>query len=331
MSTIRDVAKLAGVSVATVSRVLNGTAKVSDEARRAVLNAQEALDFHLNANARALAQQESQTVGVLVSSVDDPYFANMIKACDEAAWERGKMVLVTQGYYDQEREQMALNAMISRQCAGLVVHAIALPDDAMARYMAQFPCMVLVNRLLKGFEERCVNIDNVGGMELAVNELIANGRRNIAYVNSSMKILDADYRCQGYLRALRRAGIDADPALAVKVPPTLEGGAEAARILMERQKSIDGIACYNDALAAGVMNTLMTNDVDVPGQISITGFDDLPLARVIHPALTTVTNPSDEIGRCATELTLAIHDGRPCHLPPFETRLIRRGSVVPKA
>ncbi|MDD7022999.1 MAG: substrate-binding domain-containing protein, partial [Aeromonadales bacterium] len=92
-----------------------------------------------------------------------------------------------------------------------------------------------------------------------------------------------------------------------------------------------GIACYNDALAAGVMNTLMTNDVDVPGQISITGFDDLPLARVIHPALTTVTNPSDEIGRCATELTLAIHDGRPCHLPPFETRLIRRGSVVPKA
>ncbi len=331
MATIRDVAKLAGVSVATVSRVLNGTAKVSDEARRAVLSAQEALDFHLNANARALAQQESQTVGVLVSSVDDPYFANMIKSCDEAAWTHGKMVLVTQGYYDEEREQMALNAMISRQCAGLVVHAIALPDEVMVRYMEQFKCMVLVNRLLRGFEDRCVNIDNVGGMELAVNELIAAGRRRIAFVNSSMKILDADYRHQGYLRALEKAGLEASPELTVKVPPTLEGGAEAAGILTKAGESIDAVACYNDAIAAGVMNTLLTAGISVPGDVSVTGFDDLPLARVMHPALTTVTNPSGEIGRCATELTLALHDGRPYSLPPFRTVLVRRGSVAPRA
>jgi LacI family transcriptional regulator len=330
MATIRDVAKLAGVSVATVSRVLNGTAKVSDEARHAVLSAQEALNFHLNENARALAQHQSQTVGVLVSSVDDPYFANMIKACDETAWKHGKMVLVTQGYYDAEREEMALNAMISRQCAGLIVHAIALSDETMIRYMKQFPCMVLVNRLIKGFEERCVNIDNVGGMELAVNELIAAGRRKIAYVNSSLKILDAGYRCHGYLRALEKAGIKPDPTLVIRQPPTLEGGARAALELLPRISEIDGISCYNDALASGIMNTLLTHGIDVPGQVSVTGFDDLPLARVMHPALTTVTNPSDEIGRCATELTLALQDGKPYSLPRFETRLIRRGSVVPK-
>lgn len=328
MATIRDVAKLAGVSVATVSRVLNGTARVSDEATKAVLNARECLNFHLNANARALASQESDTVGVLVSSVDDPYFANMIKACDETAWSHHKMVLVTQGYYDGQREIMALNAMIARQCAGLVVHAIAIPDEIMQRYMEHFPYMVLVNRLLKGFESRCVNINNIGGMELAVSELTSAGRRKIVFVNSSLKILDATYRYQGYMNALKKAGISEDQAFCLKVPPTLEGGVQAAGQLMPRIRQIDGIACYNDAQASGIINTLLTNGIRVPEDISVTGFDDLPLSRVIHPALTTVTNPSDTIGKCATELTLALHDGRSYTLPEFETRLIRRRSVV---
>lgn len=327
MATIRDVAKLAGVSVATVSRVLNGSAKVSTATREAVIKARNDLGFHLNANAKALAQQDSSTIGVLVSDVTDPYFAAMVKASEEVAHRQGKMLFVTQGFHEVDRELRAINSLIARQCACLVVHALAIPDQIMSAYMRDYPYMVLVNRILKGYEDRCVNINNFKCMVTIVNELIAAGHRRIAYVNSSHRILDADERLAGYYSAMHDAGLEINPALVLYAPPSMDGGYEVADRLLSIRGQFDAVACYNDALAAGLMARFTKEHIPLPDEISITGFDNLPLCNFLIPGLTTIVNPIEQMGRSAAELSLALYNHQEYRLPEFDTTVVRRDSV----
>ncbi|MBO6258821.1 MAG: substrate-binding domain-containing protein [Succinivibrio sp.] len=327
MATIRDVARLANVSVATVSRVLNGTAKVSDEAKNAVLEATHALGFYLNANARALAQKDSEIIGVLVSEVSDPYFGVMVRSCEEVAHSNEKILLVAQGFHEEKRELRAINSLLSHRCAGLVVHALAVPDKVMAEYMKSFPYMVMINRVLPGFEDRCVNINNFRGMYLTTKTLIENGHRKIAYVNSSHRILDADERCNGYRQALLDHGCEVNENLILKVSPSLEGGTTAAHKLLEHKDEFTAVACYNDALAAALMAVFADKGIKVPEQISVIGFDNLFLSSCLNPPLTTVTNPVDIMGKYATLLSLALYNHQEFKLPEFETKLIWRKSV----
>lgn len=327
MSTIRDVAKRAGVSVATVSRVLNGKEGVSIDKRDAVIRARNELGFHLNANAKALAQQDSDTIGVLVSDVSDPYFSTMIKASEEVAHSHGKMLFVTQGFHDVTRELRALNSLISRQCACLVIHALAIPDQILSRYLHDYPYMVLVNRIVKGYEDRCVNINNSRGMFLIVNELIQAGCRRIAYVNSCHHILDADERLSGYYSAMHQAGLEIDPDLVLSEQPYFEGGFKAATILLKLKGKFDAVACYNDAQASTIISSFMRNGINVPKDVCVTGFDNLPLSVCLNPTLTTITNPVMDMGRCAAELSLALYNHEDYKLPEFKTEIIRRESV----
>ena len=135
MATIRDVAKLAGVSVATVSRVLNGSSKVSQQSREAVLKAQHELDFHLNASARTLARKDSEIIGVTVSDLSDPYFGCMVKACENAARRLSCSLIVCQGFHEEQREIVAIDTLLTHHCRGLIVHALTIPDDHMADYL----------------------------------------------------------------------------------------------------------------------------------------------------------------------------------------------------
>lgn len=327
MATIRDVAKLAGVSVATVSRVLNGSARVSAAAHDAVIKARNELGFHLNANAKALAQQDSSTIGVLVSEVTDPYFATMVKASEEVAHQHGKMLFVTQGFHEVDRELRAINSLIARQCACLVVHALAIPDQLMTTYMHNYPYMVLINRILKGYEDRCVNINNFKCMFTIVNELIAAGHKKIAFLNSSHRILDADERLAGYYSAMHDSGLEINPSLVIYTPPSMDGGLEAAERLLTIRQDFDAVACYNDAIAAGLMARFIQEQIEIPDEVSITGFDNLPLCNFLTPTLTTIVNPIEQMGRCAAELSMALYNHQEYKLPEFDTTVIRRNSV----
>lgn len=328
MPTIRDVAKLANVSVATVSRVLNGTAKVSDAARKAVLDAQQSLGFYLNANAKALAQKDSETVGVLVSDLSDPYFGVMVKACEEVAHRKDKILMVAQGFHEEEREIRAINNLVSHQCSGLIIHALAISDEQLAGYMRNFRYMVLINRILPGFEERCVNINNFEGMKTAASYLISQGHHKIAYVSSSHRILDADERFKGYVSALEESGYSFDPKLLLKEPPSLEGGAAAAEKLLALRDRFTGVCCYNDAMAAGIMAKFTEAGIKIPEEKSIIGFDNLYMSSCLTPPLTTVTNPVFTMGQSAIQLSLSLYSGKnDFTLPVFATDLIKRKSV----
>lgn len=331
MATIRDVARKANVSVATVSRVLNGSTKVSQKSKDAVLAAQKELGFYLNANARALAQRDSHTIGIVVSDVSDPYFGAMIRACDDAIHDKGYNLIVGQGYHNAEREHRAIDDIISYQCRGLIVHALALDEATLRSYLDTVPYMVLINRVIPGYESRCLACDNYQGERLAVNELIAHGHRKIAYINSSHSILDAQERLQGYIDSLTAHGIKFDPRLVFSGEPALEGGAHAAQELLAHLKpgtDFTAVACYSDVMAAGLMGVFHHHKISIPDDISLTGFDNLFLGRCLIPALTTIDNPVKLMAEEAIARSLTLYEGNSIGAPHrIDVSLITRDSI----
>lgn len=331
MVTIRDVAKRAQVSVATVSRVLNGSPKVSTKSRDAVLTAQKELGFYLNANARALAQRDSHTIGVVVSDVSDPYFGNVIRSCEDVVHNVGYNLIVSQGYHNIQRERQAIDDLLTYQCRGLVVHALTLSDQELTDYMEKVPYMVLINRVLKGFEERCLTCDNYTGERLAVDELIAQGHTKIAFIGSSHKILDSRERRNGYLDSLKSHGLKSERKLVTSGDPSLEGGAHAATKLLANAtpgKDFTAIAVYSDVMAAGVMGVLHQNHYRIPEDISITGFDNLYLSRCLIPQLTTIDNPISTMAQEAIQRSIALYEGKTIPEPHMlEVKLIVRDSI----
>ncbi|TKI05942.1 HTH-type transcriptional regulator GalR [Martelella alba] len=333
MATIKDVAKLAGVSVATVSRVINNSPKASDGSRQAVLNAMEELQYHPNANARALAQQSTETLGLIVADVSDPFFGAMVKAVEQIAYQTGNFLLIGNGYHIVEKERQAIEQLIRHRCAALVVHAQMIPEEELTALMAHIPGMVLINRILPAFDNRCVALDDRYGAWLATRHLIQQGHQRIAFICSCHPISDSTDRLQGYLDALTDHHIEIDEKLIAYGEPDAVGGEQAITDLLGRGRNFTAIACYNDSMAAGAMAVLSDNGIDVPEQMSLVGFDDVLISRYLRPRLTTIRYPVVAMATQAAQLALALAKGEP--LPEvtntFNPTLVRRHSVAPPA
>ena len=329
MATIKDVAKLAGVSVATVSRVINHSPKASDSSREAVQNAMQHLQYHPNANARALAQQATETLGLIVADVSDPFFGAMVKAVEQVAYATGNFLLIGNGYHNVEKERQAIEQLIRHRCAALVVHAKMLPEDELTSLMQQIPGMVLINRTLPGFEQRCIALDDRYGSWLATRHLIQAGHQRIAILCSNHGISDASDRLQGYIDTLPEHNIPVDDKLIAYAEPDEIGGEKAMADLLGLGKGFTAVTCYNDPMAAGALSVLSDNSIDVPGEISLIGFDDVLISRYLRPRLTTVRYPVVAMANQAAQLALALANGQP--LPEtthmFSPTLVRRHSV----
>jgi len=330
MATIKDVAKLAKVSVATVSRVLNESSKVSDSARESVLAAMQQLAYRPNANARALVNQASDTIGLLVGDVSDPFFGALAKAVETVARESGKHLLIGNGLYDAEKERQELELLISKRCDSLVVHAKALSDAELLEYADKVPGMVIISRYIEAIADRCVALDDQAGTRLATEHLISQGHSKIVHLKSSMGIADADEREQGYLQALNAAGIPHDPDYIEAGHPNELGGEQAMLNLLGRGIAFTAVVAYNDGMAAGAISVLADNGISVPEQVSVIGFDDVIFARFLRPKLTTMRYPVDMMAIKATRLSIDLVDGNPVandrkHI--FMPTLINRNSV----
>ncbi|MBW9432937.1 HTH-type transcriptional regulator GalR [Atlantibacter hermannii] len=330
MATIKDVARLAGVSVATVSRVINASPKASEASRAAVQSAMEQLNYHPNANARALAQQTTETVGLVVGDVSDPFFGAMVKAVEQVAYHTGNFLLIGNGYHNEQKERQAIEQLIRHRCAALVVHAKMLPDSELIPLLKQIPGMVLINRIVPGFEQRCIALDDRYGAWLATRHLIQQGHSRIGYICSTHAISDAEDRLQGYYVALKEHGLPINDRLVTFAEPDESGGEQAMTELLGRGKHFTAVACYNDSMAAGAMGVLNDNGIDVPNEISLIGFDDILISRYIRPRLTTVRYPIVTMATQAAELALALAQNQTpsevTHL--FSPTLVRRHSVA---
>jgi len=330
MATIKDVARLAGVSVATVSRVINASPKASNASRAAVQSAMEQLNYHPNANARALAQQTTETIGLVVGDVSDPFFGAMVKAVEQVAYHTGNFFLLGNGYHNEHKERQAIEQLIRHRCASLVVHAKMLPDSELILLLKQIPGMVLINRIVPGFEDRCVALDDRYGAWLATRHLIQQGHTRVGYICSTHSISDAEDRLQGYYDALKEHGLPINDRLVTFAEPDESGGEQAMTELLGRGKQFTAVACYNDSMAAGAMGVLNDNGIDVPNEISLIGFDDILISRYVRPRLTTVRYPIVTMATQAAELALSLAQNKTpsevTHL--FSPTLVRRHSVA---
>ncbi|WP_261640176.1 HTH-type transcriptional regulator GalS [Erwinia mallotivora] len=330
MITIRDVAREAGVSVATVSRVLNNSSAVTAETRDMVLSVVDALGYRPNANAQALATQVSDTIGVVVMDVSDPFFGALVKAVDTVAQRMQKHVLINNSYHQADKERHAIEVLIRQRCNALVVHAKALGDAELAVWMDQVPGMVLINRLLPGYAHRCVCLDNVSGALMATRMLQQQGHQRIGYLDSGHAIEDGEQRRAGWQQALMEQGVEPPESWVASAEPDLQGGEAAMVELLGRNLHLTAVFAYNDSMAAGALAALKDNGIAVPQHLSVVGFDDIPVARYTDPQLTTVRYPIISMAKLATELALKGAEGtldvsaRHCFMPT----LVRRHSVA---
>ncbi len=205
-----------------------------------------------------------------------------------------------------------------------------IPDEELAGLMKQIPGMVLINRILPGYETRCVALDDRYGAWLATRHLIQQGHTRIGYLCSNHDISDAEDRLQGYYAALEESGLPCNDRLVTFAEPDESGGEQAMTELLGRGRHFSAVACYNDSMAAGAMGVLNDNGIDVPREISLIGFDDVLISRYVRPRLTTVRYPIVTMATQAAELALALAEQRPApeitHL--FSPTLVRRHSVV---
>jgi len=330
MITIRDVARHANVSVATVSRVLNNSALVSQETRETVMQAVAQLGYRPNANAQALATQVSDTIGVIVMDVSDAFFGALVKAVDTVAQEHQKYVLIGNSYHEAEKERHAIEVLIRQRCNALIVHSKALSDEELTGFMEQIPGMVLINRVVPGYAHRCVCLDNVSGAVMATRMLLNNGHQRIGYLASSHQIEDNDLRREGWFRALEDQGIAAPESWVGTGSPDMQGGEAAMVELLGRNLQLTAVFAYNDSMAAGALTALKDNGIAVPQHLSLIGFDDIPIARYTDPQLTTVRYPVASMARLATELALQGAAGKldPQAAHCFMPTIVRRHSVA---
>ena len=304
MSTIKDVAKEAGVSIATVSRVVNKSPKASKKAMQAVTNAMNKLGYRPNEAARALVNQQTNTIGVLVSDVSDPFFGLLIKTVDKIAYQHGKHTLIGNGYHHPQKERDAIELLIKNRCDALIIHSKRLHDDELIRYAKEIKGMVLINRHIEEIADQCISLDNYQGAYLATEYLIKNGHTKIACITSNHNIEDAQSRKQGYLAALKDNQLVLTDDYIVSGDPDADGGMQAMSELLATTIKISAVIAYNDFMAAGVLSFAQESGIAVPDQLSIVGFDDSLIARYLHPRLTTVHYPIQLMAEKATILAL---------------------------
>lgn len=329
MATIKDVASLAGVSVATVSRVINGSPKAGAKSCERVRQAMAELHYQPNASARALAHQDSEMLGLVVADVSDPFFGAMVKSADRVAIEHKKFLLVGNGYHDAEREQQMIEQMQRHRCRALVVHAKKLSDQKLGEFFEQIPGMVVINRMVNGYEDRCLALDDHYGSWLATSHLLSQGHRRIGFLCSNHMISDAEDRLHGYQDALKEYGIEFEKGRVSHGSPDYAGGESAMTELLNFCSDFSAIICYNDPMAAGAMAILHDNNLSVPTQVSVVGFDDIFVSRYLYPRLTTIHYPMVPMAHKAAEIAICLANGdeAPSGAGLYKPTLIRRQSV----
>lgn len=325
--TLSHVAREAGVSPSTVSRVINGTARVTPEKERAVYEAIRRLGYRPNLIAQGLARGKSMSVGVITQDVASPYYGEVIKGIEQGFNGSPYYPIFASGHWRPDAEREAFKVLSGRKIDALIAMGGLLPDAELLEMAARLP-MVVIGRVVPGLEGNCLHTDQVQGAYEATRHLIDLGHRRIAHIAGPLYQQDARDRLEGYRRALSDAGLNFDPRLVIEGDYHEPSGLMAVEALLSRGALFTAIFSSNDQMAYGARLALYRRGIQVPGEISLVGFDDLPSSSYTTPPLTTVAQPTLEFGREAARAILAKLEGRPYALPPLANRLIIRESTA---
>ena len=300
--TIADVARTVGVSMMTVSRVVNDSGPVSESTRQRVLLAVGELGYRPSGLARGLATQRSATIGLVVPDVANPFFAGVAKGVEQIAYAEGYNVFLGNTSEDPERELAMLHSLEEKRVDGLVLCSSRLRDDELHGALRWHSAVVLVNRRLQGYGS--VLIDEQAGVKALVGHLLAGEREWIGLLAGPPNSHSSQQRVQGYRSALQDAGRKHDDAWMQHCTPAVEGGLAAATALLTAHPRLDALLCYNDLVAVGALQAAANLGRVVPDDLAITGFDDIPISALVSPPLTTCHVPVQDIGVEAMRLLL---------------------------
>lgn len=324
LATIEDVAALAGVSIATVSRAINEPTKVADATRRKVTDAIARTGYTTNAMARSLRMRRSNMILILAPDVGDPNFSNILVGLETEASKRGYGVLIGNTQNDASREADYLRFISSNQADGLILFTGHLPFGFGQDGETRLPPMVAVNEPVPDASVPYVGVDNLEGARVATEHLISQGHRRIAFLGRAPGREVNRLREEGYRRALAGAGIDLDARLVIDGEGTTESGRAAAELMFVRDALPTAFLCVNDATALGVIIALSARHYDLPRQFSIMGFDDISFASFVSPSLTTMKQPRHKIGEAAMEMLLGLLSGE----APSQQKVLFRAELI---
>lgn len=330
MATIYEVSKLAGVSLATVSRVINHSGKVRPLTRAKVEEAMAELGYQPNSIAQSLASSRSNSVGILIPELHGPFFGNMLSSIEDELRQYGKQVSITAGHSDEARETESIRFLASRQCDALILHVYAVSDEYVSQLVRNGSPIVLIGREIPGMENGCVSIDNEQGGYLAARHLIELGHTRLACIAGPLWKSDGRARMAGYRRALAERGLTFDERCITEGTYEEDSGRRAIKQLLEGQVEFTGLICGNDEMAAGAVSVAREHGLSLPEDLSVIGFDDVFFTRFMDPQLSTIHCPFEVMGRMAARCVLRDFYGVPDLeiQNRFEPELVHRASTA---
>lgn len=301
--TIYDVAREAGVSMATVSRVVNGNPNVKPSTRKKVLEAIERLGYRPNAVARGLASKKTTTVGVIIPDVSSIFFGEMARGIEDIATMYKYNIILSNSDQNKQKELHLINTMLGKQVDGIVFMGGKMTEEHIDEFKKSPVPIVLAATMDETKEIPTVNIDYKKAAYDAITYLIEKGHRTIGYVSGPLDDpINGSQKLAGYRQALEEAGIPFDEANVTIGDYTYDSGIEAAETFMEMPQKPTAIFVGTDEMALGVIHGLQDKGINVPADIEVIGFDNTRLARMIRPELTTVVQPMYDIGAVAMRL-----------------------------
>jgi LacI family transcriptional regulator len=329
MTTIREVALKAGVSPTTVSHVVNNTRFVSQDVRGRVENAMRELNYRPNALARSLRRGETHTLGLILPDSANPFFAEIGRAIESAAFERGYSVILCNTENDIEKERLYTEVLENKQVDGLIFVASGENHQAISQIANNGLPLVMVDRDMGSLELDTVTTDNYNGGLLATQHLLSLGHRRIACITGPSNITPSAERVTGYRAALELAGIPVQESLLVRGDFHPPSGYAGARQLLQCDPRPTAIFACNDMMAIGAIRAASQLGLRIPQDVSIIGFDEIELASFTTPPLTSVSQPKQEIGGLAVSLVLErMQDpSLPSRRSVLPTRLVIREST----
>lgn len=314
--TIRDVAKLAQVSTATASRVLNNTEyPVSSLVRQRVKEAAEELEYVPNVSARSLRQNICHDIGIMIPNLSNPFYLQTMLGIDDVLNNKNFSMILCNTMNDPEREHTYLRQLYERNVKGVILSSTDSSGEVVQKYAKKGMKFVLLDQMLSGIESPSINFDSQAGARMAVEYLIKQGHRKIAFATAPLTRWSRTETYNGYLNTLTSNGIPFDPSLIYEINDIDENnesnfelniGHRIGIAFLKNDCPATAILCINDMIAIGIIQTLVKGGVRVPEDVSVIGFDDIPLANAFIPALTTVHYPAHECGRLAALMLLDI-------------------------
>lgn len=305
MSSIRDVARAAGVSVATVSRALANPEKVSEASLTKVKDAVKSVGYRPNLLARSFRSARSYAIVVLVPDITNPFFAQVIQAIEDYTQTRGYAVLLGDTRESSEREQEYVNRVETRLADGV----IQLRPQSMVRGSPSVPWVNACGCF--GTPTPSVRIDNVAAAQTVVDHLIGLGHQRIGVISGLKDNPHSLDRLEGYRQGLKTAGLTFEPELVAEGNFTMQSGQQAVQHFLSMTERPTALFCMNDEMAIGAIQALQKHGLKVPEDLSVTGFDDINYAKYWSPGITTVAQPAEAIGHAAAEMLINLIEGSP--------------------